>query len=231
MIQLFPWTLDAQRKRLLKRAPAGPLRDFLKVAPPEKNTPLKDTPILSVDVETTGFDYQLDQILSIGFVAIDKLSIPLASSSHQIIRLERNLDDANVIIHKITDSAKNAGVPAEQAIGKLLENLAGKVLLAHYAKTEVNFIRQSCLALYGLAPVFPVIDTLQIAAQRMTREQRQAKRKELRLFRLRERYGLPEYAAHNALGDALSAAELFLAEVPNLPDGPSTRLSKILVRP
>ena len=34
---------------------------------------------------------------------------------------------------------------------------------------------------------------------------------DLRLFNLRERYHLPNYKAHNALSDAISTAELFLA--------------------
>jgi len=35
----------------------------------------------------------------------------------------------------------------------------------------------------------------------------------LRLHALSERYNLPRYSAHNALSDALAAAELFLAQV------------------
>jgi DNA polymerase-3 subunit epsilon len=45
---------EAQQKRMLKRAPEGPLRDFLSVPFPTLYTPFDHTPILSVDFETTG---------------------------------------------------------------------------------------------------------------------------------------------------------------------------------
>ena len=38
-----------------------------------------------------------------------------------------------------------------------------------------------------------------------------------RLGAARQRYGLPEYRAHDALTDALAAAELFLAQIGHLP--------------
>ena len=40
----------------------------------------------------------------------------------------------------------------------------------------------------------------------------------LRLWGARERYGLPEYRAHDPLVDALACAELYLAQVSELRD-------------
>ena len=45
------------------------------------------------------------------------------------------------------------------------------------------------------------------------RLQRQGKRNGLHLGDCRTRYYLPEYAAHNALIDAVATAELFLAQM------------------
>ena len=35
---------------------------------------------------------------------------------------------------------------------------------------------------------------------------------DLRLARVRQRYGLPRYGSHNALSDALACAELYVAQ-------------------
>ena len=54
--------------------------------------------------------------------------------------------------------------------------------------------------------------------------------KDLRLHGLRERYNLPRYPAHNALSDALSAAELFLAEAAYRDQGKGMMLGEFLLQ-
>ncbi len=52
----------------------------------------------------------------------------------------------------------------------------------------------------------------------------------LRLWRARERHGLPAVKAHDALGDALACAELYLAEVAELGAGEPLRLRDVRLR-
>ena len=94
----------------------------------------------------------------------------------------------------------------------LLEAMAGKLLLVHFAHIEKKFFQHACKRLYGFAPDFPIIDTLMIALKRLDQKTALYSPNELRLFNLRDFYGLPRYKAHNALSDALATAELFLAE-------------------
>ena len=61
---------EAQRKRILKRAPEGPLHDFLSVPFPALDTPFDQIPILAVDFETTGLDAVKDKLLSVGCVEL-----------------------------------------------------------------------------------------------------------------------------------------------------------------
>ncbi len=228
MLELLFDRAEAKRKFLLKRAPSGPLRDYLSVPFPDKNLPIQQSPFLSVDFETTGLNAQKDHILSIGLVSVKGLSIQLASASHDIIRVDAELHASNVIIHKITDGEKDRGVPPEKAIARLLENLRGKVMLAHFSKTETEFLRYNCKRIYGMAPVIPVVDTFRIALNRLQKQRRRIEKRELRLFNLRRYYNLPEHGAHNALSDAISTAELFLAEIHHLPGGDNGKLSEIL---
>ena len=62
----------------------------------------------------------------------------------------------------------------------------------------------------------PVIDTLTLARKWLARRNKEPEQGALRLYALRERYGLPRYNAHNALSDALATAELFLAQVEHM---------------
>ncbi|MBA6225633.1 MULTISPECIES: exonuclease domain-containing protein [unclassified Colwellia] len=204
---------EAQRKRMLKRAPEGPLRDFLSVPFPPLYTPLNCIPILAVDFETTGLDAVQDKLLSVGCVELNFNQIKLGSSYHQIINAKGSLKANNVTIHQITDDQKDQGQPLAEVIEQLLKRLAGKVMLVHFARIERQFLRQACLELYGMAPPFPIIDTLVVAKRRLDKRDVAYDPSELRLLALREKYDLPEHYAHNALNDAIATAELLLAQL------------------
>ena len=96
---------EAKRKRLYKKAPEGPLKDFLSVPFPALDTPIQHVPILVLDFETTGLDAQADKLLSVGFVTLEHEQIKLSTCYHQIIKTTQQLEESNVIIHHITVQA------------------------------------------------------------------------------------------------------------------------------
>jgi DNA polymerase-3 subunit epsilon len=57
----------------------------------------------------------------------------------------------------------------------------------------------------------PVVDTLLLEQRRLLRANKGIKSGDLRLHYCRQRYGLPDYPAHDALTDALATAELLSA--------------------
>ena len=222
---------EARRKRLLKKAPEGALRDFLSVPFPNKETCFDQVPILAVDFETTGLHAKNDKLLSVGFVELQTGKIPLSSSYHEIIRSKGRLKADNVTIHQITDSQKDAGESLQIVVEELLKALAGKVMLVHFARIEKQFLAQACIELYGMAPVFPMIDTLVCAKRLLDMRDVAYDPSELRLATLRANHHLPNHLAHNALNDAIATAELLLAHVSTLPDKENTPLKSLLLAP
>lgn len=220
--------LEAKRKRLLRKAPAGVLQDFLSVPFPSLQEQAQRVPILSVDFETTGLKPNTDQILSIGHIEIRNHEIILSSANHQIICTSGNLSEENVVIHQITDDAKTGGEKLELVVENLLSALAGKAMLVHFGRIEKTFLDAACKQIYGMAPVFPMIDTLTLAKRRLDRATLPYDPSQLRLFNLREKYELPQYGAHNALSDAIATAELFFAEIASMENNTPT-LKNILV--
>jgi DNA polymerase-3 subunit epsilon len=206
---------EAKRKRLLKKVPDGALKDFLTVPFPTPNTPIHKLSILAVDFETTGLDAKIDKLLSVGFVTMEQEQIKLSSCYHQIINTTTKLEESNVIIHQITDEQKEQGLPLKVVVEKLLQALAGKVMLVHFARIERQFLQQACLKLYGVIPDFPVIDTLVIAKRQLDKRDVAYDPSELRLSNLRDKYQLPAHYGHNALNDAIATAELLLAQINN----------------
>ncbi|WP_441003012.1 exonuclease domain-containing protein [Pseudocolwellia agarivorans] len=220
---------EAKRKRLLKQVPAGALRDFLSVPFPDEKQFFIDTPILSVDFETTGLNAKTDKLLSIGFVDLLANKIPLKTSYHQIVHSKGLLKSDNVTIHQITDSEKDQGEPLRVVVETLLKALTGKVMLVHFARIEREFLEQACIKLYGIAPVFPMIDTLMVAKRRLDARDVSYDPSSLRLSALRTQYQLPEHHAHNALNDAIATAELLMAQVNARQEPNKTNLADLLL--
>ncbi|MCW8834707.1 MAG: exonuclease domain-containing protein [Colwellia sp.] len=220
---------EAKRKRLLKKAPDGPLKDFLSVPFPSLDTPIQQLPILALDFETTGLDAKADKLLSVGFVAMEDEQIKLNSCYHQIIKTKAQLEESNVIIHQITDTQKEQGQPLRLVIEKLLKALAGKVMLVHFARIERQFLTQACLELYGIAPEFPIIDTLVIAKRQLDKRDVAYDPSELRLSSLRDKYALPSHHGHNALNDAIATAELLLAQINHKPKTDKIQLRDLIL--
>ena len=212
LIQHF-FSLETQRKRLLTKAPEGALKQYLSVPIINLEQPIMNSDILAVDFETTGLNAKQDNILSIGYVELAGSKIRLDSCYHQIVAAHCELEDENVTIHNITDKEKASGRPLASVVEDLLAALAGKTMLVHYAQIEKTFLEQACIKLYGMAPIFPVIDTLALAKKRHDRCSQAYAPSTLYLTNLREEYGLPRYSAHNALNDAIATAELFMAKV------------------
>ncbi len=220
---------EAKRKRLLKKAPEGPLKEFLSVPFPALDTPINQLPILALDFETTGLDANVDQLLSAGFVTMENEQIKLNSCYHQIIKTATRLEESNVIIHHITDEQKDRGEKLSTVIEALLQALAGKVMLVHFARIERQFLTKACLELYGMAPEFPIIDTLVIAKRQLDKRDVAYDPSELRLPNLRRKYALPDHHGHNALNDAIATAELLLAQINNKPKADKIQLSDLIL--
>ena len=53
--------------------------------------------LLAVDLETTGLDPQRDEILSIGMVPVDGLSIVLSGARHMVVRGARSVGQSAVV--------------------------------------------------------------------------------------------------------------------------------------
>ena len=208
---LTPLLREWRRRWLLRRAPPGPVKDFLAAGFPPGGSDWREVGYLALDLETTGGDPLRDEIVSFGWVCIDRRRIVLASARHRLVRLAGAMSAQSAVIHRITDDEAAEGVPLEQALEELLQAMAGRIMIAHHAATEVGFVGEACRRRFGAGILTPAVDTLSLAFAARQRQRRPPRPGELRLGNLRRQYGLPRYPAHNALSDALAAAELFLA--------------------
>lgn len=204
--------LEWRRKQRLRHTPAGPLHDYLSAPFPDRTRDYRELTYLAIDMETTGLDPKQDHILSMGTVEIRRNVIDLSTAQHVIVSSRQPLPEKSVALHRLTDDVVARGEPIAQVLTNFLNGLAGKILLAHHAAIEVGFLCHACQRIFGNTLVVPVVDTLLLAQQQISRRNVIVSAGALRLAALREHYHLPRYTAHNALSDAIAAAELFLAQ-------------------
>ena len=220
--------LDWRRRRQLRRAAPGPLRDYLAQPLPAKGRDYRQTDYLAIDLETTGLDTARDLILSVGYVVVHGKRIDLGSACHRVVRIDRSIPEASAVIHQITDDQSARGLELVDVLAELLEVMAGKVMIAHHASIECGFLSNACQRLWRAGMPVRVIDTQVLAHRTFERRQIPFKASDLRLHSLGERFNLPRYGAHNALSDALAAAELFLAQAAYRDNGKELPLKEFL---
>jgi DNA polymerase-3 subunit epsilon len=209
---IWPKAPDLRRRWALRKAPAGPMRDYLATPFPAPSSDIREVEFLAIDLETTGLDPKRDDILSVGYLVMKGNRIDLGSARHRLVRTARAIPEASAIIHQITDDQAAQGGLLDDVLAELLETMAGKVMIAHHAQVETSFLSDACQRVYGVGLTVPVVDTQALAKRTFERRHIAFKGSDLRLHALGERYHLPRYGAHNALSDALAAAELFLAQ-------------------
>lgn len=203
----------AQKSKRKIRRVTGALQEFYQQPCPEASTSLKSLPLLAVDVETTGLKPKEHQIVSIGWVPVDGLEIDLRGAGYCVIRGSEGFSvGSSAVIHQLTDDEIAAGISLEEAISTLLAALQGRALLAHFAAIEKDFISAACEQIFGAPLQVPIVDTFAMERKHMENMSTYPRGEDLRLARVRSRYGLPNYSNHHALTDALACAELYLAQ-------------------
>ena len=226
---LTPQTL--LRRYLLTRPTPPAMRHYLETPLPRLRQYLSEVELLALDFETTGLDPRSEAILSIGYVVIRDNRILLRESAHHQIQVNTPIPEQSVRIHHITDQRAQRGEHLSQIMPTLLDAMAGRVLLAHHAGIECGFINAACRRLYGYPLPMRVIDTLALERCRAARRHVTLTAGQLRLFNLRQQYGLPRYQAHNALIDAIATAELYLVQLAQIKgDDSDIRLRDLMAR-
>ncbi|MCE9686915.1 3'-5' exonuclease [Shewanella sp. AS16] len=210
---LRPWLrLNANRAR------QTPLAAYLRALEPLLGMAVARAPMMALDLEMTGLDPRRDQLLSIGLVPIEAGELLLAGARQVLVRIDASVGHS-ATLHGIVDRELAQAMTQSQAMDWLLTRTRGRLLVAHNAPLDLSFIRRRMQLDHGLGITLPAVDTLRLERRRLLRQAQDLTQGSLRLGACRSRYGLPGYAGHHALGDALACGELLLAQLSAMGDG------------
>ena len=189
--------------------------DLFKTAPVQSaldDMRLSELSYTVFDTETTGLNpSQGDEIIQIGATRIVNGKLLRHEAYEQLVNPQRNIPAASIPIHGITPDM----VQGRPAIGEVLPVFHAyakdTVLVAHNAAFDMKFL-QLKERTTGLRFEQPVLDTLLLSAVIHPNQESH------RLEAIAQRMNIMVTSRHNALGDAMVTAEVFLRMIPLLAD-------------
>ncbi|MBD2842468.1 exonuclease domain-containing protein [Erythrobacter rubeus] len=207
------WRFD---RRLNSLAASGHevLTDYAGSDWPDRNSAASGAAYLALDFELDGLRRDAD-LLQAGWVPFAGDCIAMASARSVDIRSDASLDPAAVTIHGIGEQRAARGQKLAEVAGSLIAALSGCIIVAHAAEIEVSALQRVGKAIWGIK--LPVRSICTLALERKLHPHLVGA-EAYRLGPCRARYGLPDYEVHDALTDAIAAAELFQAQLSRLPE-------------
>lgn len=191
------------------------LRQYAQADWPGRETSARAARFLALDFELDGLRKD-SHLLQAGWLPFEGETISLAMARSSDIRSDAELDDVAVTIHGIGEQRAARGKPIGEVAAQLIEALSGRILVAHSAGIERQALARATEAIFGVKLPIRSVCTLQLERRlnpNLTGQEA------YRLAPTRRRYGLPQYRPHDALTDALAAAELFQAQLSRFGEG------------
>jgi DNA polymerase-3 subunit epsilon len=171
----------------------------------------------ALDLETGGLDPVHDPILSVGMVPVRAGGIRLGEAWASLVRPEeaREIDPSSIRAHHLLPGDVHSAPLLEVVLAEVDRRLREGALLVHHAPLDVGFLKGAYRRLGLRWPGPPVVDTVQLLMKAAKRARflnpgAPEHEPELNLLAARRKLRLPDYGQHDALIDAISAAELFL---------------------
>ena len=161
-----------------------------------------------VDLELSGLDPKYDEIISFAAVPIDAGRVVAGNAVYGLSRNTRPLPEESVLVHGIRTVDLADAPPLDEAIEPLVDIMTGRILVAHAAWIERSFL-DPVLRRRGVRLRGPILDTRDLG--HLLALERGVPSVSSSLSELARSLGLPVHRPHHALGDALTAAQVFIA--------------------
>lgn len=184
---------------------------------------LRETRFVVFDTETTGLNTSTDRILSIGAVSIIGNKIKITDSLELFIS-SKTFHPSTVKIHGILKSGKEEKLPEEKAIPLFLKYLNHSIIIAHHAAFDIEMINQSLFRL-GL----PNLKNKVLDTGILYKKLNGVEHRHYGLDELCEAFKVPLHDRHNAMGDALITAQVFLKMIARMRKERSVTLGDLFI--
>ncbi|QTD45939.1 3'-5' exonuclease [Ottowia testudinis] len=170
---------------------------------------------VALDCETTGLNPRTDEIIAIGAVRIVGGRILTSQRLELLVRPEHGVSAESIRVHRLREQDVEAGLPAEEAMRRLLNFIGPRPLVGYYLEFDVAMINRTLKRTLGLALPQETIEVSSLYYDHVFQQlpphrQQESTEIDLRFATIMDALDLPMREAHDALNDAVMAALAFI---------------------
>ena len=174
------------------------------------NPSWREARFIVIDVETTGLDPERDEVISFAGIPVESARIIASESVHGLVRPRATSTSASVAIHRLRQDDLAGAPRAPEALAPLAALMRGRIPVVHASWVERTFLGKA-----GCPLPRRIVDTA-VLWRVLSIERGEPDPGICSLSVIAGALGLPAYRPHEAEGDALTAAQAFLAMATHL---------------
>jgi len=173
------------------------------------------------DAEFTGLRPRVDEIVSLAAVRVQSKRVIIDESFHSYLRTDKTSFGEGTLVHKITPELVQIAPEPNDVLPRFVDFCGGSVLVGHFPSLDFSFLDRACRKCLGGIIMNPCLDCMELARTHLRHQKRQGDPKRprvtsLNLSELSAAFTLPQFPTHDAFGDALQTACLFIYLVDGL---------------
>jgi len=180
-----------------------------------QNRPIERCEFVVLDTELTGLNPRRDEIVSIGAVRIRDMRIMVGENFSTCVRTRKALPKESTLVHRITSERMKTAPNLEDVLPEFVSFCGTALLVGHYVQLDLAFLNKAARRIMGGRMPNLSVDCARLAQAYVANLHRQGDRTfsvdgTFQLAKLAKEYGLPLFAPHDALEDAMQTAYLFV---------------------
>ncbi|TVX92589.1 exonuclease domain-containing protein [Paenibacillus agilis] len=168
--------------------------------------PLKELPVVVIDLEMTGFEPHADEIVSFGAWRLQGKKWGEGEDAHfyQIVNPGIRIPAATERLLNITSEEAAQAIPVSEGLTKFMDYVGERIVIAHASAHDKAFLRTALWRYFKIPWRHRMLDTMMIARWLYP----QLRSSDLDM--LLQHIGINVEQRHHALWDARATAELWL---------------------
>jgi DNA polymerase-3 subunit epsilon len=165
---------------------------------------------VSLDCETTGFDPWVDDIVSVAAIRIRGSRILASSAFRAVVRPEATMRASAIKVHQLRAQDVAEGRPIGDVLPELLRFIGARPLVGYWIAFDVSMLNKYLIEMLNIHLPNPLIDVSELYYDRKYGNAPPGTAIDLRYATILDDLGLPALPQHDAMNDALGAAEMYV---------------------
>lgn len=173
------------------------------------------------DAEFTGLNPRIDEIVALAAVRVRGKMVMVDESFHSYLRTKKTSFGEGTLVHRITPELVQTAPEPKEVLPRFVDFCGESVLVGHFPSLDFSFLDRACRKTMGGIIMNPCLDSMELARTYLRNQKRHGdptrpRVTSLNLSELSEACNVPQFQTHDALGDALQTACLFIYLVDRL---------------